>query len=116
MSTKIKSPAQRRKSRVRSKIVGVSNFPRLSVYRSNQHVYAQVITDDKGHTVACASDTSVAVQEGTKTAKAKEVGVELGKKILALNIKQVVFDRGSYKYEGRVKALAEGVREAGVII
>ncbi len=111
-----KSAALRRKTRVRARIVGVSKYPRLSVYRSNIHIYAQVIADDKGHTVAAASDQSVASAKGTKTVKAKEVGLELGKKILALKIKQVVFDRGSYKYEGRVKAIAEGVREAGVTI
>lgn len=112
-----KTAAQRRKTRIRSKIVGVSKFPRLTVFRSNQHIYAQVIADDKGHTMAYTSDKTITTaNESTKTMKAKEIGLDLGKKMLALKIKQVVFDRGSYKYEGRVKALAEGVRQSGVII
>lgn len=108
--------ANRRKKRVRSKIVGVSIFPRLSIFRSNKHISAQLIIDDRGHTIAAESDVTTKTEKTTKTVKAKAVGLALGKKILDLKIKQVVFDRGSYKYDGRVKAVAEGVREAGVII
>lgn len=110
------SAEKRRKIRVRSKIVGVSVYPRLSIFRSNKHISAQLIADDKGHTLAAESDLTTKTEKATKTQKAKAVGLALGKKIMELKIKQVVFDRGSYKYDGRVKAIAEGVREAGVII
>lgn len=114
--------SNRRRRKVRSKIVGVSVYPRLSIYRSNKHISAQLIDDTKGHTVAAESDITLKQSDGqgsltgAKTAKAYAVGLALGKKILDLKIKQVVFDRGSYKYDGRVKALAQGVRESGVII
>ncbi len=108
--------SNRRRIRVRSKIVGVSMYPRLSIFRSNKHISAQLIDDTKGHTLAAESDITTKTEKATKTVKAHAVGLALGKKIMDLKIKQVVFDRGSYKYDGRVKALAQGVREAGVII
>ncbi len=105
-----------RKRRVRSKIRGTAEKPRLSVYRSNTHIYAQLIDDAKRATIASAS--SLEIKQGTKKiAKseiAKTVGAELAKKGKAAGIKTAVFDRGSYRYHGRVKALAEAVREGGI--
>lgn len=108
---------KRRKKRVRAKIVGRSNFLRLSIFRSNKYIYAQVIDDKKGITLASANDLENKTKEKlNKTQRASQVGERLGQKLLKLNISRVVFDRGCYMYEGRVKALANGVRKAGIII
>ena len=108
-------------SRIRKKIVGTSERPRLSVYRSVSHVYAQVIDDTKGTTIVSA--TSVEKGKGVKGAKrptggnvasAKEVGKLIAERAKEKGIKKVVFDRGGYLYHGRVKALADAAREAGL--
>ncbi len=107
-----------RHARVRKKISGTAERPRLSVYRSTNHIYAQLIDDVKGHTLCSAStlEKSVAAEIGelTKTDAAKKVGAAIAKKALELGISEVVFDRGGYLYTGRVQALADGAREAGL--
>lgn len=105
-----------RKTRVRSKIIQKSAYPRLTVFRSNKHIYAQVIDDFKMHTLISESDSSLKDKQLTSTDKAKLVGKALAEKIKKKNIKQVVFDRGHYTYNGRIKALAEAVRESGITI
>ena len=108
----------RRHLRVRSKISGVADRPRLSVFRSLNHIYAQLIDDSKGCTLAAASTVDPELRgkmDGHKTtARAEMVGVLMAKRVLGLGIKQIVFDRGGYKYHGRVKALAESMRQGGV--
>ena len=107
-----------RHARVRKKISGTSERPRLDVYRSNSHIYAQVIDDSKGNTLAAAStlekDVAAQVAELTKTDAAKLVGKLVAERAQAKGIKEVVFDRGGYLYTGRVQALAEAAREAGL--
>lgn len=107
-----------RHARVRKKISGTSDRPRLDVYRSNSHIYAQVIDDTKGVTLASAStlesEVAKTVADMTKTEAAKTVGKLVAERALAADIKTVVFDRGGYLYTGRVQALAEAAREAGL--
>lgn len=103
---------ERRQIRVRRKITGTNKCPRLSVFRSGKHISAQLIDDENAETLASASDLTI--KEGTKTAKAMVMGEELAKKALKLKIKKVIFDRGSYKYHGRVEAVAEGARKGGL--
>lgn len=105
---------KRIQKKVRSKIIGHTDLLRLSVYRSNKYVYAQAIDDANKITVA--SERSGHTEKKTKTEIAKEMGVRLAKKLIDLKIKAVVFDRGSYPYTGRVKAIAEGIREGGIKI
>ena len=106
---------ERRAYRTRNKIKAVSKRPRLSVFRSSQHIYAQVIDDTKGVTVAAASSIALGVAAtGKKTDVAGMVGKAIAAAALAAGLKQVVFDRGEYKYHGRVKALADAAREAGL--
>lgn len=105
----------RRKLRTRRKVrttTVASGRPRLSVYRSSKHIYAQIIDDSKGHTIAAAS--SAALKSGNKSDTATAVGKALAQAALEKGVKQVVFDRGSYKYHGRVKALADAAREGGL--
>lgn len=103
----------RRKLRARRKVrVAAGERPRLSVFRSSKHIYAQIIDDSKGMTLAAAS--SAAVKTGTKTDTAAAVGKALAEAATAKGIKQVVFDRGQYRYHGRVKALADAAREGGL--
>jgi len=99
--------------RVRKKIKGTTAKPRLSVFRSNKEIYCQVIDDVQGVTIASASSKKLAAS-GTKTDQAKGVGKAIAEMALAENIDSVVFDRSGYLYHGRVKALAEGAREAGL--
>lgn len=107
-----------RHRRIRLKLSGRTDCPRLSVYRSLNHIYAQIIDDTKGTTlVACSTVEKVmadAVKSGDKKAAAKSVGKELAKRALEKGITDVVFDRGGYLYMGRVAALADGAREAGL--
>ena len=109
---------KKRHLRVRSKISGTAEMPRLCVFRSLNHIYAQVIDDVKGVTLAASStmDKEVAAQiaEMTKSEAAKVVGASVAKKALEKGITTVVFDRGGYIYTGRVQALADGAREAGL--
>ena len=107
----------RRHKRIRKGIRGTASKPRLSVYRSNAHIYAQVIDDIAGHTLAAASSLDATVSKGDDDAKvdvAKQVGELIGKRAKDAGISEVVFDRGGNRYAGRVKALADGAREAGL--
>ena len=107
-----------RHARVRKKVSGTAERPRLSVYRSTNHIYAQLIDDVKGNTLCAASDLEKAVAAQTadlsKSEVAKVVGKAIAEKAQAIGIKEVVFDRGGYLYTGRVQALADGAREAGL--
>lgn len=106
----------RRKRRIRKKISGSGDRPRVSVFRSAKHIYVQAIDDSKGATMATVSTLSEGVKnaEGTKTDEAKAVGTALAKMLKEKGIDQVIFDRNGYLYHGRVKALADGAREAGL--
>lgn len=108
--------AERRGRRVRSRLVGTDTRPRLSVFRSGKHIYAQLINDEKGVTLAAADDLKISKEaKRTKVQEAEEVArilVTLAKK---LSITKVIFDRGSYRYHGRIKALAEKARSGGLI-
>ena len=99
-----------RKNRIRAKISGTAERPRLSVFRSNTHISVQLIDDTAGKTLAAASDLKMA-KEGNKTEMAKKVWAEMAKKVVDLKIESIVFDRGWFAYHGRVKALAEALRE-----
>lgn len=101
-----------RKERIRAKISGIASRPRLSVYRSNSNIYAQLIDDVTGNTLCAASDLKI--DAGTKSERAQKVGEELASKAKSLNITEIVFDRGGFAYHGRVKALADGARSAGL--
>ncbi len=109
---------ERRKRRIRSKVAGTSERPRLSVFRSAKHIYAQVIDDESGKTLAAVStltkDVKGGIGEANKTDAAKKVGEQIAKACLSKGVKQVVFDRGGYMYHGRVSALAEAARKAGL--
>jgi large subunit ribosomal protein L18 len=105
---------QRIHSRIREKMSGTSERPRLNVYRSLNHIYVQVIDDSKGETLLSASTLAAKLKTGGNVAAAKEVGKLIAEKAQAKGIKKVVFDRGGYLYHGRVKALADAAREAGL--
>lgn len=114
------SKSRRRRTiqnRIRKKIKGTGNRPRLSIFRSNKEIYVQVIDDLTGTTLVSASsrEADIAKQDGNKTAVAKEVGKLIAERVKAENIERVVFDRGGYLYHGRVKALADGAREGGLV-
>ena len=113
--TNRKLERERRHIRVRRKISGTSECPRLCVYRSNSNIYAQIIDDVKGETIVSAStsDKAVKTKKSNKEA-AKEVGTLIAKRAIEKNIKNVVYDRGGYIYHGIVKELAEAAREAGL--
>ena len=102
----------RRKLRIRKKVRGTAERPRLAVFRSAKHIYAQVIDDSHGTTIAHAS--SVPGPSGSKVEAAKSVGSTVAKACIDKGVEQVVFDRGGYRYHGRVRALAESAREAGL--
>ncbi len=104
----------RRHRRVRGKVHGTAERPRLSVARSNLRIYAQLIDDDKGHTVAAAGSHEVTLKELSKGPAAIEVGKLIAERGKAVGVTRVVFDRGGYLYHGRVKSLADGAREAGL--
>jgi large subunit ribosomal protein L18 len=107
---------QRRKKRIRFKVFGETERPRLSVYRSLNHIYAQVIDDSTGKTIVAASTLSPELKEGKgkKKERAKEVGKLLAKKCQEVKVSAVVFDRNGFNYHGRVAAVADGAREAGL--
>ena len=118
MNPRVKS--QRRQNiryRIRRKISGTTAKPRLSVFRSNAEIYAQLIDDTKGQTLAAASsrDKDIAAQKVTKSEKGKLVGAAIARKATELGIKDVTFDRGGYLYHGRVKSVADGAREGGLL-
>ena len=100
--------------RIRQKMSGTAARPRLNVYRSLNHIYAQIIDDSKGQTVASASTLAAKIDLGGNIAAAKEVGKRVAELALEKGVKKVVFDRGGYLYHGRIKALADAAREAGL--
>lgn len=107
-----------RHARVRKKIGGTTEMPRLNVFRSNRYIYAQIIDDTQGRTLVSASSMDPSLKEGlaglNKTEASRLVGKTVGERALQAGISQVVFDRGGYIYTGRVASLAEGAREAGL--
>lgn len=110
---------QRRHARVRAKISGTASRPRLNVFRSSAHIYAQVIDDREGHTIVAASDLDEAVRDragqgSTKSARAKVVGEVIAERAKDAGVEAVLFDRGGFLYHGRVKAVADGARESGL--
>lgn len=109
----------KRKRRIRKKISGTSQRPRLSVFRSARHIYAQIINDSEGRTLLAASTVEPRAKEApefeNKIAAAKFVGKLIGERALENGIKEVVFDRNGFLYHGRIKSLSEGAREAGLI-
>jgi large subunit ribosomal protein L18 len=113
------SPRKRRHVRVRAKVSGSPQRPRLNVFRSSAHMYAQVIDDLAGHTLVAASDMDEDVKKligdkATKTERAKAVGSVIAERARAAGVSSVVFDRGGFLYHGRIKAVAEGAREGGL--
>ncbi|MBA2364600.1 MAG: 50S ribosomal protein L18 [Chloroflexia bacterium] len=109
---------KKRHFRVRGRVGGTVERPRLNVFRSGRHIYAQVIDDTKGHTLAAASTLDAAIKEQMKDLKmvdeARHVGVLVGQRAQEQGVTKVVFDRGGWQYHGRVQALAEGARESGL--
>jgi len=107
---------QKIRYRIRKKVNGTSSMPRLTVFRSNTDIYAQLIDDTTGVTIAGASSRQkdISAQKGPKTEKSKMVGEAIARKAVELGIEKVVFDRSGYIYHGRVKAVAEGAREGGL--
>jgi large subunit ribosomal protein L18 len=112
--TKRNEIRQRIHVRIREKLAGTTERPRLNVYRSLTHIYAQVIDDQKGVTLASASSLELKLKTGGNVASAKEIGKAIAERATAKGVKKVVFDRGGYLYHGRVKALADAAREAGL--
>jgi large subunit ribosomal protein L18 len=104
----------RRRRRVRARIIGTQERPRLSVYRSNRGIFAQLVDDAKGHTVAAVNWIEPELRKLKASERAKRSGELLAERAKAAGIESCVFDRGGYKYHGRVKALAEGAREGGL--
>ena len=105
---------QKRHQRMRNKISGTPERPRLSVFRSGLHIYAQVIDDVSGNTLVSASSLALKLDKGGNVEAAKTVGTEVAQRALDANIKTVVFDRSGYLYHGRIKALAQAARDAGL--
>ncbi|MEI6553737.1 MAG: 50S ribosomal protein L18 [bacterium] len=113
MKTKIVSSSRdRRRKRIRSKVIGTAERPRLSVFKSNAFIYAQIIDDASGKTLAAAS--SLKAGKGTKTESSMNVGIEIAKLAKAAGISKVVFDRGGFNYTGRIRAIADGARQGGL--
>ena len=112
----ILTKTEKRRFRIRKVVKGAASRPRLSVFRSNSDIYAQLIDDANGVTLASASsrDKDIQAQKVTKTEKSKLVGGAIAQKAIALGINTIVFDRGGKLYHGRIKALAEGAREGGL--
>jgi large subunit ribosomal protein L18 len=112
--TKRNAIRQRIHDRIRRKLAGTAERPRLNVYRSLTHIYAQVIDDQKGETLVSASSMALKLKTGGNVAAAKEIGKAIAELAVAKGVKKVVFDRGGYLYHGRIKALADAAREAGL--
>lgn len=111
----ITNSKQRKTLRIRAKLKKDLQKPRLSVFRSNKHIYAQIIDDQKGQTIVGVSESVLSKKgDAKKIDKSKELGLLIAKKAIDKKIKEVVFDKGPYKYHGRVKAVAEGAREGGL--
>jgi len=113
---KIIEQRERRKRRTRAKVFGTAHKPRLSVFRSNRNIHAQLIDDERGHTLVAVSSKVISKKGVKKTAAAEKVGKLLAEEAKKFNIERAILDRGSYRYHGRVKALCEGAREAGLKI
>ena len=115
--TVLTKPQQRlrRRRRVRARVSGTAERPRLSVYRSNRGVFAQLVDDTKGHTVAAVNWIEPDLRKLTATDQAKRAGELLAERAKAAGVETCVFDRGGYQYHGRVKALADGAREGGLV-
>jgi len=116
---KTMSPRQRRHVRVRAKVKGTTQRPRLSVFRSSAHIYAQVVDDSEGHTLVAASDLEPEIKEragaqASKTERARAVGAVVAERAKEAGVTSVVFDRGGFIYHGRVRAVAEAAREGGL--
>lgn len=113
-----KEATRRRHSRIRRKVVGTSERPRLAVFRSNQHIYVQVIDDTQHHTLASAStleaDLRSGLPSGSNCDASAQVGKLIAERLIAKGIQQIVFDRGGNLYHGRIKALADAARESGL--
>jgi large subunit ribosomal protein L18 len=105
---------QRIHFRIRQKMQGTAERPRLNVYRSLNHIYAQIVDDAKGETILSASTLAAKMKTGGNVAAAKEVGKQVAERAIEKGIKRVVFDRGGYLYHGRIKALADAARAAGL--
>jgi large subunit ribosomal protein L18 len=105
---------QRIHARIRRKLTGTTARPRLSVHRSLNHIYAQVIDDQTGETLVSASTLALKAKTGGNVAAAKEIGKAIAERAVEKGVKKVVFDRGGYLYHGRIKALADAAREAGL--
>jgi len=118
MNPKVKTQKKQNiRYRIRSKVAGTAQKPRLAIYRSNSDIYAQLIDDVQGLTLASASsrDKDIVAQKGTKSEKSKLVGATIARKATELGLSAVVFDRGGNLYHGRVKAVADGAREGGLL-
>ncbi len=120
MYTPVNRKEQRvkRHRRIRKKVLGTAERPRMSVFKSLKHMYVQIIDDEKGHTLVSASTNEKEIREAikgmSKTEQAKYLGKVIAERALERGIKKVVFDRGGFKYQGRVQALADAAREAGL--
>jgi large subunit ribosomal protein L18 len=114
MQLKKSSRREKIRYRIRKKIAGTAERPRLSVFRSNTSIYAQLIDDESGHTLLAVSSKQLKDVKGKKVDLSKEVGTQIAKQAVDKGISAIVFDRGGYLYHGRVKALAEGAREGGL--
>ncbi|MFA6339231.1 MAG: 50S ribosomal protein L18 [Candidatus Paceibacterota bacterium] len=104
---------ERRHARIRARVSGTKDQPRISVFKSSKYTVAQLINDEKGETLAYVSSQDIKKGK-TKVEKAKEVGLEIAKKTIASGVKKIVFDRGGFIYTGRIKAVADGAREGGL--
>ena len=113
-NTKRNEERVRRHARVRTKVAGTPECPRLNVFRSNAHIHAQIIDDVNGKTLVAANSVEMKLKNGGNIEAAKEVGKKIAERALEKGIKEVVFDRGGYVYHGRVQALADAAREAGL--
>jgi large subunit ribosomal protein L18 len=114
MSQSTLEARQRRHRRIRGKIAGTAERPRLAVARSNRRIYAQLIDDERGHTLAAAGSHEAALRDMPKGPAAAEVGRLLAQRAREAGVEAAVFDRGGYRYHGRVRALADGAREGGL--
>lgn len=114
MASNKNSRKERLKKSIRRKVSGTAQRPRLTVFRSNTSIYGQLIDDLKGHTLVAISASEAGVSGNVKVENSKEIGKKLGEKAISAGINEIVFDRNGYNYHGKVKAFAEGVREAGV--
>src|SRR3954469_7535359 len=116
--TVLTKPAQRlrRRRRVRAKVIGTAARPRISVFRSNRGVFAQLIDDERGHTLAAVSHTEAAPRGRKPLEQASKAGQLLAERAKAAGVERAVFDRGGYQYHGRIKAFAEGIREGGLAV